>query len=169
MYDDFYYNDEFYNPQNLAKLNQSSLRKEYSRLRSIANKRLKEFDGTKWTETKVYKSNKGKYDQNITKMTNRDLRYKLTEVHGFLSSELSTVEGNIEYERNVISTLRENGYTGITEANFLQFTEYMERIENLFKDQLYDSRRAAQEFSDAQKEEQEVNVDEIIKRFEEGY
>ena len=166
---DFYFNDSFYNPENLEKLPQSQLRREYKRLRTIANNRLKEFDGTKWDTTKVYKSNKGKYDQNINEMTNRDLRYKLTEVHDFLSSGLSTVEGMEDYQNEVIFTLRSNGYRGINESNFLAFTEYMDRLELLFRDRLYDSRRAALLFSEEYKQNENgelPDIDTIIDEFE---
>ena len=87
----FYYNDSSYNPEVLERMPQRSLRSEYKRLRQEANKRLQEFDGTRWESTKIYKSNKGRYDQNINKMTNKELRYMITEVHDFLSMETSTV------------------------------------------------------------------------------
>lgn len=157
---EFYYNDDFYNPANLATLKQRTLRSEYNRLRKEANMRLQRFEGTKWTRTKIYKSNAGRYDQNISKMTNKELRYMLTQVHDFLASSLSTVEGNVEAQERSIKTLKKHGIN-ITKRQYIRFGEYMEKLRIMYNDALYDSRTAAKIYAET------GNVDEAIRRYEE--
>lgn len=136
---EFYYNDNWYNPENLETVKQRSLRSEYNRLRKEANRRLKTLKSRGYQWTNIYKSNNGVYDQNINRMSNRDLRYAITEVHDFLSSTYSDVEWMDENRARTIKSMRDKGITGLDESNFDRFVAFMEDFRALYGDLQYSS------------------------------
>lgn len=160
----FTYPDDMYNPETLEFLDRTSLQKEYNRLRKEANRRLAQFDGTEWTETKIYKSNAGKYDQNINKMTASELRYALTDVHDYLRMKLSTVRGMQIQRAKAVRRLNALGYKKITKKNFLAFTNFIDEIRERKIDKTVSSNELV-EFFDSQKVI-ETDREKLIEKFE---
>ena len=158
----FSFNENQYTPKGLETVPINNLKHEYRLLREEANKRLAEFQGTKWVDTKAYKSNINEYNQNIARMTKKDLEYKLSQVYDFLNAKTSTVEGNEEIQSHVLDSLRDIGYKGITEDNFLKFGQYMEAMRDIYTDILFDSEQAAEIFETYQ----DLDINRIIDIYE---
>lgn len=162
------YRDEFYTPLWLKEnLTQSEMRKEYSRLRSIANKRLERFKNTEWEDTNVYRYNKDRYVKLADVDNDVQLRFLLSDVSRFLSSKTGSITGLKEQRKAAINSLYESGYTFVNEKNFNKFTEFMEYSRIYFQNRLYDSERVANLFEQLQN----VNItgDEMLKTFRKWY
>lgn len=144
-------------------LTEKEIRAEYSRLRSIAQKRLKRFEGTEWTDTQVYRSNKGKY------IPVKDIKNKtqmvalLAELARFITAETGSVSGLNENRKRNVETLHEHGYTFVTKENFRNFAEFMEEFRIRKLNRIYDSERVAELFSMA--ENKAIPPKELMKDF----
>lgn len=145
------YREEVYTPDGAKSLTDKQLRKEYTRLRSIARKRLERFEGTEWTDTQIYKQNVGQYKPLKEIQSNRDLRYLFSELANYITTDTSSVSGLEKQREKGVQTLNERGYEFVTKQNYRKFGEFMEyaRAANLNK--LYDSKRVADFYDAAEK------------------
>lgn len=145
------YEKEIYTPEGAKTLSDKELRKEYSRLRSIARKRLERFEGTEWTDTQVYKLNVGVYKPIKEITSNRELRHLFSSVARFVDAETSSTSGLEKQRATAVQTLNERGYEFVNKQNFRKFAEFMEfaRVSNLNK--MYDSKRIAEFYEAAEK------------------
>lgn len=145
------YEKDVYTPEGAKSLSDRELRKEYSRLRSIARKRLDRFEGTEWTDTQVYQMNVGVYKPLEEIKTDRELRHIFSDVARFVMAETSSVSGLKKQRREAVKTLQDRGYKFVDKDNFRQFADFMEyaRISNLNK--LYDSKRIADFYASTEK------------------
>ena len=142
---EYYHNDSFYNPENLETIAQGTLRSEYKRLRDDVNKRLKELKDAGYGKLNIYRKNINAFRQNINKMTNKDLRYALTEAHDFLSSDYSNVDYLNESKARTINALKNKwGITGLNDKNFDAFVEFMKTMRELYGDMKYKSEYIAE-------------------------
>jgi hypothetical protein len=145
------YREEVYTPEGAKTLTDKQLRKEYSRLRSIARKRLERFEGTEWTDTQVYKLNAGQYKPLKEIKTDRELRHLLSDVARFVTADTGSVSGLEKQREKGVRTMQERGYDFVTKDNYRKFADFMEyaRVANL--NRLYDSKRIAQFYDWAEK------------------
>lgn len=143
------YEKEIYTPEGAKTLTDKELRKEYSRLRSIARKRLERFEGTEWTDTQVYKLNAGVYKPIGEIKSDRELRHLFSDVARFVNAETSSVSGLEKQRQTAVNTLNERGYDFVNKQNYRQFAEFMEyaRISNM--NRMYDSKRVADQYENA--------------------
>jgi hypothetical protein len=157
------YEKELYTPQGSKNLTDKELRKEYSRLRSIARKRLERFEGTEWTDTQIYRLNAGQYKPLKEIGSDRELRHLFSDVARFVNAEVSSVSTLEKQREKGVQTLNERGYDFVTKDNYRQFAEFMEyaRVSNLNK--MYDSKRVA-EFYEAT-EKKDMSNEELRKAF----
>lgn len=150
------YYDDFYNPRNIQyaladKDERANIIKDYSEMRKLANRRLKNFVGTEWESSKQYQMNAGKYKRVSDIKDDTELAHLLTELHGFVTSSTSTVTGLKQQRNRTIETLHERGYTFINKGNLRQFGDFMEDIRQRQLASLYDSARLADVFHMAEK------------------
>jgi len=145
------YEKEVYTPEGAKSISDKELRKEYSRLRSIARKRLERFEGTEWTDTQVYKLNVGEYKPLKEITSNRELRHLFSDVAKFVMADTGSVSGLEHQRKTAVQSLNERGYQFINKENFRKFADFMEyaRISNLNK--LYDSKRIAEFYAASEK------------------
>ena len=143
------YSKETYTPVGLKSLTDRELRKEYSRLRSIGRKRLERFEGTEWTDSQVYRLNKGKYIPIKDVKTDRELRHLLVELSKFVSSSTGSVSGLKEQRQKAIETLRDRGYDFVNTKNFKEFGEFMEYARVANKNKMFDSARVVEFYDTA--------------------
>lgn len=127
-------------------LSPEELRKEYSRLRQIANKRLSRFEGTPYTETQAYKRNAGKYVPLKDIKTERELKYLLYDVARFVDAKSGSISGIKEIERKTLETAKERGLTFLNEKNLRDFGEFMEECRSKGYAKIYGSERCAELF-----------------------
>lgn len=129
--------DEYYNPyivnnrQDLMPI--EDVKKEYSRLRSIANKRLQRFKGTEWESTKVYQINADKYKPIAEYKTEAQLRHAHLALVKFVQSERGSVSGLQRSRNKSIKTLRQSGYTFVNKSNYNSVMEFMADLRSVYK------------------------------------
>ena len=177
-------NEDLYNYEafKYGNVNSADLRKEYSRLRQIANARLKRMEGSRYEKSQTFLRNAGKYTtlkdieeealkyaHNLkpeaqAKFVDMHVAKKMAEMYKFLTSKTGSIRGMQRAENNMIEALRERGLTFINKQNIQQFGEYMEYMRTLHKNRQYDSERAVELFGTATKKG--INPMEIADDFE---
>lgn len=141
-------------------------RKEYQRLRRIAQKRLARFVGTQYEDTELYKSRAIKHPFKPSSQLKdiRSLQAALTDVRGFLDSDKSTITGLKRIDKKTISTLHANGYTFVNMGNIKAFGEFMEAARIKAGQRLFASDRVAELYDAA--ERKKIPPEELLKDFE---
>ena len=158
------------------------LRKEYTRLRQVANKRLARMVGTEYEDSQTYIYNAGKYTtiaqiekaslanaKNLSEEARQryvDLHTakKTHELYKFLTAKTGSIRGMQRVENTIIDVLRDRGWTFINKRNIKQFGEYMSFLKELYKNRDFDSERAGELFDIAEKKG--VSPMEIAEDFE---
>lgn len=140
----------WYTPSNLVAMLEgdkalvSQVRKEYTRLRDISQKRLKRLEKAGYTDTEVYKRNVNHYPKLKDIKTKHELAARLSDLSRFVASAQSTVSGIKEKERKSLESLSEHGYGFVNESNLQEFGDFMEEYRNQLLDMDYDSGDAAE-------------------------
>lgn len=137
------YSPEWYTPRNLERVDPKEVRREYTRLRDIAQKRLKRIEAaskgaTDWTRTEAYKT----YRNGVSKLSDiskEHLPYELSKIARWTESNYSKIGYLKKRMRLSIKKLHERGYDFVDERNFLDFTEFMEEYRRQKLDHVYGS------------------------------
>ena len=145
------YTRDFYMPAKTEELLRSggkgatAVRKEYTRLRDIAQKRVKRLrlDPIFWEADTADRSFKQLKD--IT--SNAELADKLAELADFVQQKTSTVSGAKEVMYKSLGTLHENGFDFVTPENYIKFGKFMEQYRQEVLNGEYDSGEAADAFA----------------------
>lgn len=154
-YDDYY-------PYRLEQMDESALRKEYTRLRKIANKRLARLQASEYKETDLAKEYAGGF---AILAEVKDLPRELTQLARFVASERSSVTGLKRIDKQTIETLQEHGYTFVNAKNVRQFGAFMEEMRQAGLSKLYSSELMATWWSEKSASERN-NVDTLKREFE---
>lgn len=117
---------ERYDPQSLKKKSEKELRKEYSRLRSIARKRLERLETSEYNESAAYRLNRYKFKPLAEIKNENELRNRLSAVADFLKSKRSTVTGQRAIDKQIVKKLHEHGYKFVNKSNLKEFGQFME-------------------------------------------
>lgn len=150
-----------------------TLRKEYSRLRSIARKRLERMSTSAYKSSQTYLRYRNMFPSlpsmdALTKrgsVTKAKLEKKLSELRKFLDLETSTVSGARRVSKSRIAQLQRKGYTFIkTEKDLRKFGEFMDYNRALKKGGLYDSERVIEMMDKV--DQRGINVDQVKKDFD---
>ena len=121
-----------------------ALRAEYSRLRSIARKRLERLGSSAFKDSQTYLRYRNTFKSlDKIKIGNiSQLSKKLNEVHTFLNLKTSTVTGQKAVSMERIKQLQMQGYTFIkTPQDLKRFGQFMDYNRSLKKGGLYDSEK----------------------------
>lgn len=111
------------------------LRKEYSRLRSIAQKRIGRIEKSAIPFTKGARP----YFSKLTNIvTERDLVREYAELSRFIESKSSTAKGRREQREKTIDTLQKRGFD-VDKNNYMQFLNFMEWFKHSEYAAKYDS------------------------------
>ena len=148
------YSAGWYTPTHLRSGDVSAavIKAEYTRLRDIAQKRLKRMAGTMFKETKTFKENWG-YFTRIRDMAGKgmkgdkispELSYKMAALARFVAAGGSTVSGMKKQMEKSLSTLHAHEYTFVNESNYIDFGKFMEEYRNQKLDSQYDSGETAE-------------------------
>lgn len=150
----------------LKATGEAEARKEYQRLRRIAQKRLARFVGTQYEDTDVYKNRAIKYPFKPSSELKdvRSLQAALSDVRGFLDSERSTITGLKRIDKRAISTLHANGYTFVNMGNIKVFGEFMEAARIKAGGRMFASDRVAELYDAA--ERKKIPPEQLLKDFE---
>ena len=149
------YSTEWYTPRNLERVDPKEVRREYTRLRDIAQKRLKRIEAaskgsTDWTRIETYKT----YRKGIPKLSDiskERLPYELSKLARWVESDYSKIGYLKKRMKSSIKNLHERGYKFINEGNFLDFTAFMEEYRRQKLDYVYGSPDAVELYGAIQK------------------
>lgn len=159
------YDKMFYTMYGLNSDNwtEKAMRAEYSRLRSIARKRLERFEGTEFTDSKTYAKNAGKFKplKEISGIT--ELKRQLSDVAFFVDASTGSVTGLRKKRDAFIQTMRERGYDFINKSNYRDFTEFMDESINQKLASVLDSEQLAEVYSITR--EKKIPSDALFKDF----
>lgn len=143
------YDAEMYTPGRVDEWTDSELRKEYTRLRDIAQKRIKRIQqADRFAQTSdVYKEYKTGFPKLRDITSKKDLGKALADVSRFVRSKGSTVGGAREVFRQ---RLKRAGVKEEDVKNVYSIDEWMEIVRLQYSRELFDSDLAVQYYKDRQ-------------------
>lgn len=121
------YSEAWYTPAHLLSktVTQSEIRKEYTRLRDIAQKRIKRLGQSEFKDTEAYQ----KYKQGFPKLKDikneTQLAYMLSALHKYVASN-QTVSALRKQRKESLKTLHRHKYNYVNEKNYQKFANFME-------------------------------------------
>lgn len=117
----------FYTPKFLQEnFTEAELRKEYTRLRDIAQKRLKRLAASEFHDSEFYRQWSNRFPKLADARSKRAVAIGLSDLEIFLNKREGSVSGMREARKKHISALHEHGYDFVNEENFDDFTDFME-------------------------------------------
>lgn len=146
-------------------MTEKEMRAEYSRLRSIAVKRLARLKKNKYTDDNFYRYNAERYIPLADIKNEKQLMQKLSDIAYFLESRRSLITERRKLESETIETLHEHGLDFVNRKNLKDFGEFMEAFREQHLELLYSSDEAASLFGLTQ--EKRIRSEEIQKYFKE--
>lgn len=130
---------QWYTPAALKNLPEKEVRKEYSRLAAIMNKRLKRIGATEFAQTETYRQYHN-YFKSARGVNTETLIYKLSAAARLAENEeVGSLTRMKKQRAKSIETLHENGINFVNESNFFDFADFMEQARLMNLDKLYDS------------------------------
>lgn len=151
-----------YNPQGLQSYTERDLRREYSRLRSIARKRLERIGESEFQKSDIYKYNKARFKTLAEIKNPTELRHLLVDVSRFLLSERASVTGLRESRARSIEYFHEQGYTFINEQNYQDWRDFLRYVREM-ENYVYDYESELNAFQTAAEKGVSSNVEEVYK------
>lgn len=149
------YDEEWYQPAKLRVEmkagNMKAIRKEYTRLRDISQKRLKRMGKSMFKDTQMYKRNVHHYPLLKDIQSEAELAARLSDLSRFITSQTSTVSGMKKQMERSLATLHEHDYNFVTKENFISFGKFMEEYRFQKLDEIYDSGDAAETYDALEK------------------
>lgn len=132
--------DNLYTPSQVKRLSESEVRKAYSELRSVANKRLQRLDKANLNieSRKGYRFPTISQVQESSKST---LASELADVSRFLRSDRTTVKGAKKYLSKFREVMQEYGYDDLvkTDEDILNTIQFLDEMADIYGDTLYSS------------------------------
>lgn len=143
-----------YTPGGLTMLHPDQVataRREYQRLRRVAEKRLARLGASEFADSEAYRRNVGKFTPLSQVSSNRELGALLYQVRNFLDARRSSVTGQRAIIKQQLETLHEHGYTFVNKSNLKAFGEFMEAARAAAGGRLYASDRVAEMYDAAER------------------
>ena len=135
-----------YLPHQIENMNEGAIRKAYSALRKIANKRLANLEKNDLGGFGAYRFS------TLDRIHPDEVGHELAEVSRFLRDPRHTVRGAKSFRSNVIDTLHEKpGFEDINAENFSEWANYMEYMREKYGNKLFDSGDATDVFLEAER------------------
>jgi len=165
------YEADFYQPSNIrnyikegGKEAEAAVRKEYTRLRDISQKRIKRMGATMWADTQTYKRNVNHYPKLKDIQSTSELAARLSDLSRYIEAQTSTVSGMEAQMKKSLKTLHESGYGFVNRENYISFGKFMEEYRLQKLDEIYDSGDAAETYDVLEKHR--VDPEKVQKDFE---
>lgn len=142
-----------FTPSQIAKMSNADIRKEYSKLRSVANKRIQRMEKA---GLGMGRNQKFATIQQIKESSKWNVESQLAEVSRFLKSERTTITG----EKRFLNDFKENmivrGYGDLVQniEDIYNMIDFMEHMREQYGDKLFDSGDAL----DVLQETQRLNI-----------
>lgn len=147
-----------------SKFSLKEARAEYSRLRKIAEKRLKRLGQSEFKTGEVYRKYKDAFQPLPKNASAERVRKMLSEVARFTERKQASISGLRESQKRQIETLQDRGYGWINKDNISTFNDYMARIMKFTAAKAYDSEEIVDlvhDFMDA-----DLDPDDVAEDFE---
>lgn len=165
------YSRDFYLPQKTIGMikaggkAEKAIRKEYTRLRDISQKRLKRMAKNPiFSKSDTYLKNVDNFPK-LKDITSAEmLADKLADLSSYISQKTTTLSGAKEVMYKSLETLHANEYTFVTPENYLEFGKFMEEYRFQIQDEEYDSGDAAETYGVLEKHK--IPVEQIKDDFE---
>lgn len=117
---------------------ENEIRKEYTRLRDILQKRIKTIQKSEFAGQGIA----GQFPQGLPKLAEirpEDLPYLLQQAATAINSSAGSLKGLRHRRSETVKSLRERGYTNINESNIQQFARFMEESRDRGLEMIYGS------------------------------
>ena len=117
---------------------EKEIRKEYTRLRDILQKRIKTIQKSEFAGQGIA----GQFPQGLPKLAEirpEDLPYLLQQAATAINSSAGSLKGLRHRRSETIKSLQERGYTNIDETNISSFARFMEEARERGLDKIYGS------------------------------
>lgn len=148
-----FWNKILYTPSKIKDMTSRLVHQEYSRLRSIANKRIQRLNnvGLGMGRGKPFPTIK-----DITKSTRVSIESMLADVSKFLYSDRTTVTGERKFLADFKKTMTDKGYGDLvqTTKDIYKMLKFMEAMREQYGDKVFDSGDAL----DVLQETQRLNI-----------
>ena len=121
-----------YNPTYFSQFSEAELRKEYSRLRSIARKRMERIEKSEWKWANAYQTYKKDFPE-LAKIKRRsDLEDILSRLGHFVYNKQSSIQGLEEVRRKSLEKLKNNQFNFVTEENWREWVDFIKSFKKQF-------------------------------------
>ena len=101
-------NDTYYIPYQLKDIDPGLLRKEYTRLRDISQKRLKRLAASEFSDSEAYKYNVDRFKKIKDIKSDAELRILLSDLSRFVNAESSTIKGQWAILARRVESMQKN-------------------------------------------------------------
>ena len=121
-----------------AGIPQNEIKKEYTRLRDILNKRIQRINKSDFAGQGIT----GQFPNGLPKLSEiapEDLPYLLQQAAIALNSRGGSLKGLRMRQSETIKSLRERGYTNISDSNIRAFANFMEEARDRGLEKVYGS------------------------------
>ena len=121
-----------------AGIPQNEIKKEYTRLRDILNKRIQRINKSDFAGQGIT----GQFPNGFPKLSEiapEDLLYLLQQAATALNSRGGSLKGLQMRQSETVKSLRESGYTNITDSNIRAFANFMEEARDRGLEKIYGS------------------------------
>lgn len=144
---------------------EKELRREYARLRSVAQKSIQRLGKSEFAESQTYRQNVGRFTAMSQLKSKQDVARALTDVTRFLSAKGHSVKGLKEIRKESIATWHAKGYDWVNVKNYENWTRFLAWYKELmgFK---YDLNAAIIKFENTSNEEMEKIRQHTLHNFE---
>ena len=142
-----YYGNRDITPQEILNtMTEKEMRKEYSRLRKVARRRLRTLENSEWGKHSVtWRDYVGEFPAGRGR-SKAEIAHRLSTAYYFLSLKTSTVSGIREIRDKFLETMHDEGYTWVNKDNYYDFIEFMDTVKSYYDTVTYDSDRAVDVF-----------------------
>ena len=121
-----------------AGIPQNEIKKEYTRLRDILNKRIQRINKSDFAGQGIA----GQFPKGLPKLADiapEDLPYLLQQAATALNSRSGSLKGLQMRQSETVKSLRERGYTNIDDSNIRQFASFMDEARDRGLEKIYGS------------------------------
>ena len=121
-----------------AGIPQNEIKKEYTRLRDILNKRIQRINKSDFAGQGIA----GQFPKGLPKLADiapEDLPYLLQQAATALNSRSGSLKGLQMRQNETVKSLRERGYTNIDDSNIRQFASFMDEARDRGLEKIYGS------------------------------
>ena len=116
-----------YNPQGLQAYSERDLRREYTRLRDVARKRIQRLQASEFKGSSVARYNTmDKYRKLSEIRSPEELRRRLSDLARFVTAKTGSVKGLREQRTAQLETLHEHGFTFVDKTNLKEWGQYLQ-------------------------------------------